>query len=119
MFYDCFVRICKERGFKPTNVISELGMSSGNISRWKNGVEPRGSVIAKFADYFNVPLHYFSGETPDAENAQKEYYLSDIEKALIDAFRATDAKGKLRIAQFCMNELDAAEARRVKEEGAV
>ncbi len=59
MFYDKLCAICKERNMKPTNVLIELGMSQGNLSRWKSGTEPRESVLQKFATYFNVPKSYF------------------------------------------------------------
>ena len=116
MFYDKLLDICNERGLKITNVVNELGMSSGNISKWKNGVEPRGSVISKFAEYFGVEGYYFSESGKRTEHSKRNNALSEDEWTLIEAFRAADSKGRFRIIQACMNELDAAEARRVREE---
>ena len=113
MFYDKLNELCKERGVKMTNVVIELGMSQGNLSRWKNGVEPRDSVVKKFADYFNVPKTYFFQDG----NALYECCLSEDEWTLIKAFRAADSKGRFKIIQVCMNELDAAEARLIQQEG--
>lgn len=111
MFYDKLNELCKEHGVKMTNVVIELGMSQGNLSRWKNGVEPRDSIVQKFADYFSVPKAYFF-----QDDALNERSISKDEWTLIEAFRAADSKGRFRIIQVCMNELDAAEARRVREE---
>ena len=119
MFYDKLLQICNERGLKITNVVNELGMSSGNISKWKNGVEPRGSVISKFADYFGVEGYYFSENRKEANHGKRDNALSEDEWTLIDAFRAADSKGRFRIIQVCMNELDAAEARLVQQDGQV
>jgi len=113
MFYDKLCRLCKERGVKMTNVVIELGMSQGNLSRWKNGVEPRDSVVQKFADYFSVSKTYFFQD----DDAPNERSLSEDEWTLIEAFRAADSKGRFRIIQVCMNELDAAEARLIQQEG--
>lgn len=117
MFYDKLLEICNERGLKITNVVNELGMSSGNISKWKNGVEPRGSVISKFAEYFGVEGYYFSESGERTEYSKKINALSEDEWTLIEAFRAADSKGRFKIIQVCMNEQDAAEARRVREDG--
>lgn len=68
MFYENLIRICAENSVKPTNVVEELGFSSGNLSRWKNGIIPGGKTLKKFSDYFNVPIDYFLDQvkrTPD------------------------------------------------------
>lgn len=41
--------------------------------------------------------------------------LTECERLLIEAFRSADAMGKGRIIQVCMNQQDAAEARRTQE----
>ena len=53
MFYDTLNALCEERGLKLTNVINELGFSSGNLSRWKSGITPKGATITKLANYFS------------------------------------------------------------------
>ena len=40
MFYDNIYKICTEKGTTPTTVLKELGFSSGNVSKWKNGSVP-------------------------------------------------------------------------------
>lgn len=62
MFYDTFVKLCDEKGVKPTNVIETLGFSSGNMSRWKGGQEPGRKSLCKVAEYFGVTTEYLLGK---------------------------------------------------------
>ena len=41
MFYDNIYKICNDKGTTPTTVLKELGFSSGNVSKWKNGSVPQ------------------------------------------------------------------------------
>lgn len=63
MFYDNFKKICSEKGIRPTKVISDLGLSSSNMTNWKNGRTPKTEVAQKIADYLGVSLDYLLGNT--------------------------------------------------------
>lgn len=67
MFYSRVNDLCTEHGVKITNVISEIGMGSGNLSKWKSGVVPKADTLSKLADYFNVSTDYLLGRTDDRE----------------------------------------------------
>ncbi|MDD3029828.1 MAG: hypothetical protein PHS57_06070 [Alphaproteobacteria bacterium] len=54
MFYDNFLAACARADVKPTAVIVEAGLSSGNISKWKKGVVPSGEIILKLAKMLRV-----------------------------------------------------------------
>ena len=58
MFYDEMYRVCTERGTKPTIVLRELDMSTGNISKWKSGACPTVDVAKRIAKHLNVSLSY-------------------------------------------------------------
>ena len=115
MFYDNFCAICKRNGLKPTNVVKELGLSSGNMTNWKNGRMPKTSVLNKLADYFNISIDELLGneKTLTDEDQEMQEYLDflkyrpegkmlfsvakgctkeEIEQAvkIIDALRKTD-----------------------------
>jgi len=45
-----------KKGVKLTNVFKELGLSSGNMSRWKNGVTPSAVNLKKLSDYFGISV---------------------------------------------------------------
>ena len=57
MFWDNYVRLCAAKGIKPNPAAAELGMSSATVTRWKNGVIPRGNTLQKIADYFGVTVN--------------------------------------------------------------
>lgn len=83
MFYDTFIRLCDEKGIKPTNLIEELGFSSGNMSRWKNGLEPGRKSLLKIAEYFNVSTDYLLGkETETVTLSPKQQKVLDLYNSL-------------------------------------
>lgn len=61
MFYEIFLSLCQSKNCKPTNVVSELGFSSGNLSKWKGGSQPHGNSLKRLAEYFNVTTDYLLG----------------------------------------------------------
>lgn len=63
MFWERLNQLCAEHNVKLTNVVKELGMSTGNQSKWKNGVVPKSDILKKFAGYFNVSVDYLLGNT--------------------------------------------------------
>lgn len=54
MFWDNFERLCHEQNKSPNAVATELGISSGSLTAWKNGRVPRGVTLEKLEKYFNV-----------------------------------------------------------------
>lgn len=66
MFWDNFVRLCNQAGKYPNTVAAEVGVkSTGTVTGWKNGANPRQTVLLKLADYFGVTVD-------DLLNAEKE-----------------------------------------------
>ena len=66
MFWDNFVRLCNQAGKYPNTVAAEVGVkSTGTVTGWKNGANPRQTVLLKLADYFGVTVDYLL-------NAEKE-----------------------------------------------
>ena len=65
VFWQRFNDLCLQNGKSPTAVALEIGIkSSGTVTGWKNGSSPRPGVLAKIAEYFDVPVTYFLEETP-------------------------------------------------------
>lgn len=58
MFYDNIYKICNDKGTTPTTVLKELGFSSGNVSKWKNGSVPNIEMCLAIARKLNVSLDY-------------------------------------------------------------
>lgn len=84
MFYEQFLKICNERGVKPTPVLKQIGLSTGNLKKWESGSTVSADTLEKLAAYFGVPVDYFfqsdgsytNVEITDNANAiSKVYYI--------------------------------------------
>lgn len=79
MFYDQFIKLCDERGEKPTPVAKKLGCSSSNVALWKKGSVPRTPVLSKIADYFGVTTQYLLfGDTDDPSIKKDTTVFGDV-----------------------------------------
>ena len=58
VFFERFAALCKEMNETPNSVAKALGISSGSVTAWKNGTEPRSKTLAKLAEYFGVTTDY-------------------------------------------------------------
>jgi transcriptional regulator with XRE-family HTH domain len=80
MFYQRLHEICKEKNTSVTKMVKELGLSTGNMSNWKQGRLPKTEIAFKIANYLNVSVGYLMGEEeqknplPDNEERIKELY---------------------------------------------
>lgn len=84
MFWDNFVRLCNQAGKYPNTVAAEVGVkSTGTVTGWKNGANPRQTILLKLADYFGVTVDYLLNA--EKENAPGSDAESEIEKALAQA----------------------------------
>lgn len=67
MFWETFIKLCASNGTKPNPVAAKLGLSSGSITKWKNGAKPNDTTLQKIADYFGVSVDYLlTGEPSSA-----------------------------------------------------
>ena len=63
MFYDIYAHLCEQIGKSPSSVARELGINKSNVTNWKNnGYTPRGNVLNKIAEYFDVSIDYLLGK---------------------------------------------------------
>lgn len=70
MFWERFVRLCIENNTKPNPVAKQLGISSGAVTRWKNGAVPHSTALSKIADFFGVPVSYFLQEIDESNEPE-------------------------------------------------
>lgn len=78
MFWENFFSLCKSKNTSPLQVVKELAIATGSITKWKNGSIPRGNTLQKLADYFGVSVDYLLGKT----DSQKSQVVSLNEKDL-------------------------------------
>lgn len=103
MFYDNLQNACKLKGVKITNVLKELKISSGNLSKWKNGVVPKSGTIKVLSEYFDVSTDYLiDGKTKKAASPQ---ISDDTAKALklFSSLSDEDQKWFLQMMQSRLN----------------
>ena len=64
-FYDRYMNLCAERNLSPQSkiLLDAIGVSSGTVTGWKKGSEPKFDAVAKIAAYFNVDIRYLLGLT--------------------------------------------------------
>ncbi|MBQ8173926.1 MAG: helix-turn-helix transcriptional regulator [Clostridia bacterium] len=90
MFWDNFVKLCNERNTKPNPVAKELGLSSGSVTAWRNGVVPRDTALQKIAEYFGVTVSDLIEEKkPAQDGGQVEEFIrlySSLSPELQEAF---------------------------------
>ena len=117
-FFENFERLCFENGVSMNSVVQTLGMYPSVITKWKNGSVPRKSTVKSVADHFNVTVDYLLSDeqvTPGPWESRKErdefLPLSTQEKTILEMFRATTDKGRLRMIQRILNVYDEEEQR--------
>jgi len=74
-FYDLVIDLCLQKGISISFLMDELGFSRSNPAQWRKGTVPTASKVKEIADYFNVPVSYF---TEQHSNIRKPYYKKVI-----------------------------------------
>lgn len=69
MFYDKFLELCIKNNQSPSAAAIDAGFSNAAAAGWKKGAVPRYSALKRLADYFDVPVSYFSEEAPETEKS--------------------------------------------------
>lgn len=62
MFYEKLHEICKAKGVTVTRMVKEIGLSSANLSNWKNGRLPKTEIAFKIASYLGVSIYDLMGQ---------------------------------------------------------
>ncbi len=66
MFYERFLQICEQNKEKPTQVLKEIGASSGNLSNWKSGGAVKSDILLQISKHFNVSIDYLLGRADNS-----------------------------------------------------
>ena len=56
MFYEKFLKLCEVHGVSPSRALTEMGISKGSLSRWKDGGKPLNENKKLIADYFSISV---------------------------------------------------------------
>lgn len=86
-FYNKFIKLCNEKGVKPSPMLESIGIQKTAATNWKNRrSNPTQANLQKIADYFGVTVEYLKGEE-EIKNTPDELQLTEGEKMLLNLFR--------------------------------
>ena len=93
--------MCIEKNTKPLPVVKELSISTGSITKWKNGTVPNGTTLQKISDYFGVSVGYLLGE----ETKEKEPTVTIDPRllSLIDSMTDEELADLEKYAEFILS----------------
>ena len=90
MFYERLQQLCSEHNTSVSNMLKELGLSTGSTGNWKKGQLPKGDILAKLADYLNTSIDYIVF-------GEYRCNLSEEEKHILELYRITPERAKYKI----------------------
>lgn len=86
MFFDNFVRLCEQKGVKPSRALTEAGVPKSAYSYWRresssgNDAKPTNQNAVKLAQYFDITVDYLlTGEQKENPPQQPQ---SEVDAAL-------------------------------------
>ena len=86
MFFDNFVRLCEQKGVKPSRALTDAGVPKSAYSYWRaeagigNDAKPTNQNAVKLAQYFNVSVDYLlTGEQKENPSQQPQ---SEVDAAV-------------------------------------
>lgn len=86
MFFDNFVRLCEQKGVKPSRALTEAGVPKSAYSYWRteagagNDAKPTNQNAVKLAQYFNVTVDYLL--TGDQKENPPQQPQSEVDAAV-------------------------------------
>lgn len=86
MFFDNFVKLCEQKGVKPSRALTDAGVPKSAYSYWRaeagigNDAKPTNQNAVKLAQYFNVSVDYLlTGEQKENPPQQPQ---SEVDASL-------------------------------------
>lgn len=62
-FFTKYLELCTRENSNANAIAKKIGIRSSTVTNWKKGGTPQPHTLKKVADYFGVPVEYFSEET--------------------------------------------------------
>ena len=110
MFWKRFYNLCLRSGKRPNPIGKEIGLSSGIISKWKNGGIPNGETLIKLAKYFDVSVDYLLGLSPyikiNGELVQMENTDIELRTQISENVSKLNNEGLSKVAAYSKDLVD-------------
>ena len=106
MFYDRYVKICRDHGVSPSRAALDAGLSKSTVSKWKNAPDaaPTGAAIKKLTEYFNISIADLMGED-EKKNPPDRLEPTERERRILEALRSkTPAERKALLTLLGISE---------------
>ena len=95
MFFDNFVRLCEQKGVKPSRALTEAGVPKSAYSYWRteagagNDAKPTNQNSVKLAQYFGVTVDYLltgnqKENPPQQPQSEVDADIKWIEQKLVE-----------------------------------
>lgn len=94
-FYDRLDKACKKNNTTVTGLLKTLGLSTNNVTRWKEGKSSSFDVIPLLAEELKVSTDFLLLGKATVDS------LSPIEQELINSFRKLSSNEQQRIIGRC------------------
>lgn len=85
MFKEKFIRLCNKNGIPPSTVCRDIGITPSAFTKWTDESIPRRATLMRIADYFGVPVEYFT-ESDRPVSDKYDLILSRIKRLPSDEF---------------------------------
>lgn len=113
MFYDNLFNACSKNNLSVTKATQIIGVSKGNITRWKNGTNPTADIIVHFSELLNVSCDYLlTGAEPESIE------LFDDEKRLLNYYQKLNEDDKMKARGYIKELYERSEDEKFYEENA-
>lgn len=93
MFFDILQALCDEKGVAMSSLLDSIGMSRGNIARWKSGMVPKAATKIKLAEALGVDRARLE-EPAERAGASAPDILDEIDIAFYGDYKALDDEQK-------------------------
>ena len=97
MFWDNLQTACKMRNVRITPILTELNVSTGNISKWQRGGNVSSETLAKLCTRLSVSADFllFGPDCNKPAGSVLENRLTDDEASIIMMYRALPQTSKM------------------------
>lgn len=96
-FWGKYVELCTKNSSSANAEAKKIGIASSTVSNWKkNGGVPQPHTLQKIADYFGVPVSYFSEEAPEEKEVASA--LNEKVEAIMKVYDMLTPENKERFS---------------------
>ena len=106
VFWTRFYNLCIEKKTKPNPLAQQIGVSSGAVTKWKNGTIPPADVLIKIADYFETSIDYLLGRVVEPQTEKDKKIIASIEtgddnkQKLLNNYDKLNDDGQIKLLDY-------------------